>query len=137
MVRILIIALLTVPVFYISSALLNPGQQDGTKESILRGAEVYNTHCVSCHQANGEGLSGVFPPLAKSDHLKKDQSDAIKVLLAGQNEVITVNGVKYNTPMAAYSHLTDEQIADVLNYMGNSWGNRFNIVQPDQVKSKR
>ncbi|HJZ41066.1 MAG TPA: cytochrome c [Bacteroidales bacterium] len=112
-------------------------EQDGIAQRIERGMDVYSTYCLSCHQANGEGLTGVYPPLAKSDHLSKDQSASIVILLKGQNEEITVNGTKYSLPMAPLNYLTDQQIADVLNYMGNSWGNKFNTVTPAMVKSKR
>lgn len=111
--------------------------QDDVKASIERGKEVYTLNCLSCHQVNGEGLSGVYPPLAKSNHLTKDQGKSITIILTGQHEEINVNGVKYNIPMAAMNYLTDQQIADVLNYIGKSWGNEFNTVTPSQVKAKR
>lgn len=114
----------------------NPSQ-DEVAQSVERGKEVYTSQCMSCHQANGEGLSGVYPPLAGSDHLTKDQEKSITIILMGQNEEITVKGVKYSVPMPAMSSLTDQQIADVLNYMGRSWGNQFNTVTPAQVKAKR
>jgi mono/diheme cytochrome c family protein len=111
--------------------------QDELAKSVERGKEVYNAQCMSCHQPNGEGLSGVYPPLAGSDHLTKDQDKSISIVLKGQNEEITVKGTKYSVPMAAMNSLTDQQVADVLNYMGNSWGNRFNTVTPAGVKAKR
>jgi mono/diheme cytochrome c family protein len=112
-------------------------EQDGIAQSIERGKDVYTTYCLSCHQANGEGLTGVYPPLANSDHLAKDQLASIDIMLKGQHEEITVNGTKYSLPMAPLNYLTDQQIADVLNYMGNSWGNKFNQVTPAMVKSRR
>lgn len=111
--------------------------QDETAQSVERGKEVYAAQCMSCHQTNGDGLSGVYPPLAGSDHLTKDQDKSIAVILKGQNEEITVNGTKYSVPMPAMNSLTDQQVADVLNYIGHSWGNQFNTVTPAQVKSKR
>jgi nitrite reductase (NO-forming) len=114
-----------------------PSAQDDIPKSIERGKEVYSINCLGCHQSNGEGLSGVYPPLAKSDHLTKDQSNSIRIILKGQDEEITVNGTQYNTPMAPLSQLTDQQIADVLNYVGNNWGNHFNSVDPTQVKARR
>lgn len=115
-----------------------PGpSQDELARSVERGKEVYTAQCMSCHQPNGEGLTGVYPPLAGSDHLTKDQDKSISVILFGQNEEITVNGTRYSVPMAAMNSLTDQQIADVLNYMGQSWGNQFDVVTPSQVKSKR
>ncbi len=120
----------------IPSGPLNPSQ-DEIARSVERGKEVYTAQCMSCHQANGEGLSGVFPPLAGSDHLTRDQEKSISIILKGQNEEITVNGIKYSVPMAAMNTLTDQEVADVLNYIGRSWGNQFNAVTPAQVKSQR
>jgi mono/diheme cytochrome c family protein len=124
-------------VYLLTTAGFSGVQQDDKTKSIERGKEVYSTSCLNCHQMNGEGLSGVFPPLAGSDHLSRDQSRSINVILLGQNEEITVNGVKYAVPMAALNQLTDQEIADVLNYVGHSWGNQFSTVTPDEVKSVR
>jgi nitrite reductase (NO-forming) len=115
---------------------LNPSQ-DELAQSVERGKEVYAAQCMSCHQANGEGLSGVYPPLAGSDHLTKDQDKSITVILKGQNEEITVKGTTYSIPMPAMPSLTDQQVADVLNYMGRSWGNQFSTVTPARVKALR
>ena len=68
-------------------------------ESINRGKNVYMANCLSCHMMNGEGISGTFPPLAKSDYLMADSSRAIRVALYGQSDEITVNGVKYTVPV--------------------------------------
>jgi mono/diheme cytochrome c family protein len=134
----LLIVALAVPGVYGTAKLRLPDpSQDELARSVERGKEVYNSQCISCHQANGEGLSGVYPPLAGSDHLTKEQEKSITIILMGQQEEITVNGTKYAVPMPAMNSLTDEQIADVLNYMGHSWGNQFNVVTPAQVKSKR
>jgi mono/diheme cytochrome c family protein len=133
---ILIVALALPGIYCTTSRLMSPSQ-DEVAQSVERGKEVYTAQCMSCHQPNGEGLSGVYPPLAGSDHLTKDQEKSISVILDGQNEEITVKGTKYSVPMPAMNSLTDQQIADVLNYMGHSWGNQFNAVTPAQVKSKR
>jgi len=134
----LLVPVLAVPLIFLSSVLHVPGPtQDETAKSVERGKEVYTTQCMSCHQANGEGISGVYPPLAGSDHLSKDLEKSIPVILKGQNEEYTVNGIKYAVPMPAMSSMTDQEIADVLNYMGRSWGNQFNTITPAQVKSKR
>lgn len=134
----LFIAALALPGIYstTTSRLLTPSQ-DEIAQSVARGKDVYITQCMGCHQANGEGLSGVYPPLAGSDHLTKNQDKSIAIILNGQNEEITVNGTKYSVPMPALNSLTDQEVADVLNYMGQSWGNQFNVVTPAQVKSKR
>jgi mono/diheme cytochrome c family protein len=134
----LLMVLLALPGIYSTTTTrLQSPSQDEVTGSVERGKEVYSTQCMSCHQPNGEGLSGVYPPLAGSDHLTKDQDVSISIILKGQNEEITVKGTKYSVPMPAMNSLTDQQIADVLNYMGHSWGNQFNTVTPAQVKAKR
>lgn len=111
-------------------------QQDGLQESMKRGEEVYTANCASCHQPMGEGVEGAFPPLAKTNYLK-DQRRAIDIILHGQEGEITVNGKQYNTPMIALAQLSDKEVADVLNYVSNSWGNKYPLIKPAQVKAQR
>ncbi|MEP7144314.1 MAG: cytochrome c [Ferruginibacter sp.] len=111
--------------------------QDGTlKESMKRGEDVYSANCASCHQATGEGVEAVFPPLANTVYLK-NQKKIIGIILNGQTGEITVGGKKYNTPMAALSQLSDIEIADVLNFVSNSWGNKNPMIKAAQVKAER
>lgn len=110
-------------------------QQD-LKESIKRGKEVYTLYCQNCHMENGEGLEGVNPPLAKTTYLK-DTKKNIGIILNGQSGEVTVNGKKYNAMMLPLNYLGDQQIADVLNYVRNSWGNKYPAVTPAQVKAER
>ncbi len=111
--------------------------KDDLQDSIKRGEQVYLTNCMSCHMMNGEGVSGVYPPLVKIDSLLKDVPVNINVVLKGQNGEVMVAGQQYNTDMPSQNYLTDEQIADVLNYVRNSWGNKGEIVTPDMVKTER
>lgn len=112
--------------------------QDPKKASITRGQEVYVNYCQSCHMEKGEGVDGSFPPLAKADYLMKDPKRAINIILKGQNEEIRVNGKVYNMMMAEQSYLTDEQVADVVNYISNSWGNSYKtLITPAMVKASR
>jgi nitrite reductase (NO-forming) len=88
---------------------------------------------------NGEGQPGLYPPLAKADYMKKaTPKKLIEIILKGQNEEITVNGKKYNVLMPPQPYLTDEQIADVLNYTRNAWGNKIKgTIIAAQVKAER
>lgn len=87
---------------------------------------------------NGEGVEDAFPPLAKSDYLMKDPKRAITIILKGQHEEITVNGKVYHNLMPEQSYLPDEEIADVVNYITNSWGNKYKeFITPAMVKAKR
>ncbi len=87
--------------------------------------------------AKGEGIPSTFPPLAKSDYLMKDQKRAIRTVLHGLSGEITVNGDTYNMAMPGYDSLSDQEVADVLNYIQNSWGNKAKPVTPAQVKAER
>jgi nitrite reductase (NO-forming) len=106
-------------------------------ESIKRGKEWYAVECQSCHMENGEGLPGVYPPLAKTDYLKKPSAHLIDIILKGQEGEVVVNGVTYNTPMPAQAYLTDEKTSDILNYIRNNWGNKGAAITPAEVKAQR
>jgi mono/diheme cytochrome c family protein len=103
------------------------------QESMSRGAEIYNNFCASCHLSGGEGISGVFPPLTDSDWLKEQQQASIHAIKFGLKGPIEVNGVNYNNLMPALG-LSDRETADVLNYINNTWGNKFgDPVTPEDV----
>ncbi len=85
---------------------------------------------------NGEGTEGVNPPLAKTTYLK-DTKKNIGIILNGQTGEVTVSGKKYNAIMNPLNFLDDKQVADVMNYIRNSWGNKYPIVTPAQVKAER
>lgn len=107
-------------------------------KSIARGKEAYTANCQNCHMADGKGLPGVFPPLAKSNYLNKSAGELISYVLKGQTGEITVNGTVYNAVMPAQDYLTDEQIADIYNYVRNSWGNKSTVaITPVMVSKKR
>jgi mono/diheme cytochrome c family protein len=106
------------------------------KASIARGQEVYGSYCISCHMEKGEGIEGVYPPLAKSDYLMADKKRSIAITLKGITGEIKVNGVTYNADMTSYD-LTDQQASDVLNYIRNSFGNKGEAVKPEEVKAQR
>lgn len=106
-------------------------------ESKKRGEKVYKTNCTTCHRPNGKGMKGAFPPLANSDYLLKDTDRSIKVVLNGLNGKVDVNGSSYYGSMIGYKHLSDQQIADVMNYINNSWGNKMKIVTPEKVATLR
>ncbi|GAL71274.1 c-type cytochrome [Jejuia pallidilutea] len=112
---------------------LTVSQQDQLQESISRGQEIYSDFCVTCHMPNGEGVKHTFPPLAKSDYLKNNREASIRGIKYGQQGEITVNGIIYNGKMAPMG-LDDEEIADVMNFINNSWGNsNKNIVTTEEV----
>ena len=112
--------------------------QNDLPKSIARGKDLYVTNCMNCHMDNGKGMEGVYPPLAKSDFLKRPAKDIIETVLKGQSGEVKVNGVVYNAVMPAQDYLTDAEIADILNYVNNSWGNKNpKPITPAQVKQLR
>jgi len=104
---------------------------------IARGKAVFQGTCSTCHQAEGQGLASVFPPLAKSDFLMADKERSIHVLLAGLSGPLTVNGQNYNNVMPSWAHLTDHEIANVLTYVRSSFGNQGEPVTANEVAKVR
>ena len=102
-------------------------------EKIASGKLLYTKTCFACHQANGEGIANAFPPLAKSDYLNADVKRSIAIVLHGKTGEITVNGEKYNSVMTKQT-LTDDEVADVLTYVYNSWGNNKTNVKVSTVQ---
>ncbi len=117
----------------------NPKIAGLTKDiQIEKGKAVYMQTCFVCHQIEGQGLPGQIPPLAKSDFaLADNKNEIIRGVLNGRTGEITVNGKKYNGIMIPQNNLTDEQIANVLTYVRNSWGNSGSAVTPGEVAKIR
>lgn len=93
------------------------------------GKQLFATSCAMCHQAEGQGLGNVFPPLAQSDYLhalanKKDRVELVQLILKGMSGRITVNGKEYNGVMTPVAGLSDPDLAAVLNFVTSSWGNK-------------
>ncbi|TRX03357.1 c-type cytochrome [Flavobacterium gawalongense] len=116
-------------------ALQSFNQNFDLKGSISRGKSIYNTQCASCHMEDGNGIEGVFPPLAKSDYLR-DKNRLIRVISTGLRGPIVVNGVNYDGEMPG-NKLTDKQVSDVLNYVRNSWGNEAKAVLPAEIQQAK
>lgn len=126
-----------VVVLLISSYWLVFPQSNSLIQSIKRGQEVFNATCKNCHMENGQGMPGVYPPLAKSDFLARDAKRAIDIVVNGLDGEITVNGKIYNLDMPAQTQLSDQQVADVLNFVRNNWGNKGRAITIAQVKAMR
>lgn len=103
--------------------------------SMTRGKAIYTDFCVTCHMPNGKGVPKAFPPLANSDYLMNNRAASIKSIKYGQSGEIKVNGQIYNGVMAPLG-LEDEEIADVMNYITNSWGNSNNKLITAQEVSQ-
>jgi mono/diheme cytochrome c family protein len=103
--------------------------------SLERGKAVYSRTCIACHQPTGMGLPPVFPPLAGSEWVSKDASIAVRNIVNGMQGPVTVKGVTYNSMMPPVAGLSDKDIADVVNYVNNTWGNNGPTVTEEEVKA--
>jgi len=105
------------------------------------GKTLFVSSCAMCHQAEGQGVPGAFPPLAKSDFLANiantKRGDLVELVLRGKTGKIVVNGTEYNGVMTAVAGLDDEKLAAVLNYVTSNWGNKAPPFSADEVKKLR
>ncbi|RBP45907.1 mono/diheme cytochrome c family protein [Roseimicrobium gellanilyticum] len=117
------------------------GQDPALEAQKHAGQQIYMTVCFACHQPAGQGLPGMFPPLADSDWVKSKMPDRlIRMILHGITGPITVNGKPFVTPaplMPPQATLSDQQIADVLTYIRSSFGNSAPPVTTEQVAAIR
>jgi len=107
------------------------------EEQIAAGKQLFTGTCSVCHQANGEGLANVFPPLAKSDFLAADPKRAMTIVTHGLTGKVTVNGHEYDSVMPPMSQLNDDEVANILTYVLNSWGNPGGQVSKEEVAKAR
>ncbi|HTG65174.1 MAG TPA: cytochrome c [Flavobacterium sp.] len=98
-------------------------QQTPLQKSMARGKEVYTDFCIQCHMVTGKGNGTTFPPLDGSDWLKKKRAESIHAVKYGQKGEILVNQKKFNGIMPPMG-LSNEEVADVMNYVMNSWSNK-------------
>jgi nitrite reductase (NO-forming) len=109
-----------------------------TKEQQVKAGEVlFKGTCSACHQDTGAGIANVFPPLANSDYLLADRKRAIGVVLNGLTGPVTVNGATYNSVMPPMSQLNDDEVANILTFTLNSWGNAGGVVTAKDVAQVR
>lgn len=128
------IIILLFTIFISFSAYLQATKADPQMEN---GKKVYMKNCLACHMADGGGVPGLNPPLAKTDWVTGDKKRLINVVLLGLNDPITVNGDEYANPMPPLEYLSDQDIADVLTYIRGSFGNKANAISASDVKALR
>lgn len=108
----------------------------------MSGKELFVANCSACHGEDGKGVEGTFPPLAKSDFLKKlssrsDRKELISIPMHGKTGKIIVNGMEYNGEMPPIEGLSDRDLAEVLSYVSNSWGNKARRITEAEVRKVR
>lgn len=107
------------------------------KASIAAGNAIFTENCVACHQADGMGIPNMNPPLAKTTFVLGDKTKLIKIILNGFSDDVEINGQRYANTMASHDFLKDQEIADLLTYVRNSFGNKASAVTMAQVKAAR
>jgi len=112
-------------------------QTGNLKASIDSGKKVYDMYCLSCHMEDGNGVPRMNPPLSKTKWVLGDKKKLIAVILNGMDEEIDINGQSYSNTMAPHDYLKDQEIADVLTYIRNSFGNKASAVTTADVKAAR
>ena len=110
-------------------------QEKTKEESIVAGEEIYQDFCLQCHLTTGAGVSGVFPPLKNSDYLMNNIDKSIAGIKFGLKGEIVVNDEIYDGVMAKQG-LDNEEIADVMNYILNQWGNSYDAQITNQQVSE-
>ncbi|MDP4150748.1 MAG: cytochrome c [Bacteroidota bacterium] len=110
--------------------------QGGFAASMARGKQVYLQQCLACHQADALGVENMNPSLVKSKYVLGDKTVLVRIVLTGMKGV-EIDGDAYHNVMAPHSDLTDQQIADVLTYVRNSFGNKAKAVTAAEVKAIR
>ena len=106
-------------------------------DQIEAGKALFAGTCSTCHQPDGKGMAGVFPPLAKSDYIAADKQRLASVILHGLQGPVKVNGVDYNSIMPPMSQLTDDEVANISTYVLNSWGNPGGTVSKEDAAAIR
>ena len=109
----------------------------GPSEPAGLGAQVYATTCVTCHQRDGRGVPGAYPPLAGTPWVTGDEGRLVRLVLHGLRGPIDVDGVRYSNVMTAHGFLSDDQIAAVVTYVRSEFGNAAGPVTPEQVAAVR
>ena len=112
-------------------------EQPSPAASIARGKKVYETYCLACHQQDGTGVPRLNPPLVKTSFVLGDKKMLIGIVLNGFDEPIEIDGDTFSNVMASHDFLKDQEIADVLTYVRNSFGNKASAVMPDEVAAVR
>ena len=116
---------------------LRPTALAAAPGAAVDGGAIFAANCAACHQANGQGLPGVFPPLAGSEWVVGDPKVLANILLHGVSGKIEVAGQSFDGMMPAFAQLSDAEIAGVLTHIRSTWGNQAEAISADLVASER
>lgn len=140
--KIIVLTLLLLPFFAVAQTKKVQKKSAATstaslQQSIGNGKTVYATFCLSCHQADGSGVPNLNPPLIQNNWVLGPKNVLIEQVLKGSKGKVEIDGETFHNSMPPMAHLTDQQIADVITYVRNSFGNKASRVAPTDVKALR
>ncbi|WP_111643112.1 c-type cytochrome [Marinimicrobium alkaliphilum] len=101
------------------------------------GKAGYARHCQACHQASGDGIPGVFPPLANNNNINNNPQYLAEAIVQGVSGPLEVNGQRYNGTMPAMGYISDQEVAAIVNYIMERWGESEQRLAQDDVKTLR
>lgn len=130
--------ILLLPFAFIITTFLFSCQSDAEIEYqryFIQGRNIYQTQCKNCHAENGEGLGALFPPLKEADYLKKNKNRLACIIKYGLKGLIVVNKKMYNGGMPAQTQLAPIEIAEVITFVTNSFGNKQGMYEVEKVNS--
>ena len=104
------------------------------KQYYIDGQALYKLHCANCHQDNGQGLAGLYPPIAGSDFLEKNKELILCSMRYGLKDTIVVNGKSFHQAMPANTQLQALDVAEIATYIYNEWGNEKEITEVKYVQ---
>ena len=105
-------------------------------EPFKQGKILYFNFCANCHMDDGSGLESLYPPLANSDYLKDDPLKMVCIIRHGMEGEISVNGKTYNQAMEGIPQLSEFEIANIINYINQAWGNDLGFVKLGDVRAR-
>ncbi|MGK7394070.1 MAG: c-type cytochrome [Candidatus Cyclobacteriaceae bacterium M3_2C_046] len=111
--------------------------QSQPQEAVHPGLDIYNKYCIVCHQSDGNGVPGLYPPITETEMVNGDKTELINIILNGMSGPVEVKGEPYNNIMPAQDFLSDQEIADVLTYIRSNFGNNSAAVTAQEVAQVR
>ncbi|MDR6565161.1 Cytochrome c, mono-and diheme variants [Chitinophaga ginsengisegetis] len=112
-------------------------KKPGANPAMARGKKVYEQYCLTCHQVDGSGVPHLNPPLIKTTFVLGDKPTLVQVILKGMQSSVPIDDEYYSNNMPPHNFLKDQEIADVLTYVRNNFGNKASAVTAAEVKAIR
>lgn len=101
-----------------------------------QGEILYNYYCANCHSEDGTGLKGLIPPLANADWVKNNPTQLACLIRNGMKGKVVVNGKTYDQEMAGFPQLTRYELANIINYINQAWGNDYGVIKVTDIKKE-